>query len=84
MSTLDTCTNYKGEVTGYTPRKNSYYWMQHRADSIQSRLKRDIAPYVECGFDAQQIKEELAKHGQRLITIGQIESVISIILGEQA
>jgi len=83
MSTIDTCTNYKGEVTGYTPRHNSYYWMQHRADRIQDNLKAIITPYVEVGFDAQQIQQELHAQGERLVPTGQIESVISIILGEQ-
>lgn len=60
-----------------------HFWMQHRANRIQNELKAIIEPYVEVGFDAHQIKEELAKQGERLVPIGHIESVISIILGEQ-
>ena len=86
MSTLDNCTNYKGEVTGYTPRANSYYHIRHRSDRIQEELKEFCQPFVEVGFDAQQIRTEMQQHGNqraRLIGIGQLEAIISLILGEQ-
>lgn len=62
---------------------HKHYLMRHRSDRIQASLRNFIEPMVAVGFDAQQIQEELHRQGERLVPTGQIESVISIILGEQ-
>ena len=52
-------------------------------ENTNNSLKEFIEPFVEVGFDAQQIKEELGYAGLRLVPLGHIESIISIIVGEQ-
>ena len=84
MSTIDTAINYKGEITSYTGNNKCYYLMQHRADIIQRELIDFIEPFVEVGFDAEQILQELHYQRRTLITLGQVNSIISIILGEQS
>lgn len=86
MSSIDTRTNYKGETFSYAESRGarSYYTIQARADRIQRELIRFCEPMVECGFGAEQIRAELHMRGERLVTLGQIESVVSIIVGEQA
>ena len=72
--------NYKGEITSYTGSNRCYYLMQHRADSIHRELLAFIEPFVECGFDAEQIKAEMEYQGNKLVTLGQINAIIKELL----
>lgn len=61
------------------------YIIRHRYDRILSELRSVIEPYVEVGYDAQQIKDELRKlDSDCIVSLNNIETVISTILGEQA
>ena len=57
--------------------------IRHRYDSILNELRSVVEPYVECGYDAQQIKDELRKQGSTLDSLNNINLVISTIIGEQ-
>ncbi len=83
MSSLNHQINYKGEHMPYTPRQNTHYWMRHSAQRQQRKLIDFCTPYVETGFDSIHIQAELHKQDQHLITLGAIESAISICIGEQ-
>ncbi len=68
----------------HLPQTNHrYHVVQHHYDSILSNLRVLVEPYVEVGFDAQQIKQELHKQGHSLVLTHNIETVISTIIGEQ-
>lgn len=77
--------NYKGQVTGYGEvQGGKHYMMQHRMDVIQRKLTDFIEPYVECGFGAEQIKQELEYQGETLVSLGQINAIIKKLLGAMA
>jgi len=76
--------NYKGEHVPYNGRGHRHYYVRHQYDSILSELRSLVEPFVEVGFDAQQIREELHKQGHTLVLTNNIETVISTILGEQS
>jgi len=85
MSTLDNQIDMFGNKKAYAPRAGaSYYYMRHRYDRILSELRSVVEPYVECGYDAHQIQDELKKQGMTLVLLNNIETVISTIIGEQS
>lgn len=81
MSSISTRTDWKGDTYEYSGSRTPYYLMRHRAERQQRKLIDFCEPYVEVGFDANQIQAELQHQGIKLIPLGSINSAINIILG---